>query len=213
VKPTLTVFIVSAFILLAIAANGQGKLTKGNMKTSKYEMVTLGSGCFWCTEAIYSRVNGVISATSGYSGGHTENPTYNEVCTGETGHAEVVQVVYDPTVIPFAEILEIYFKTHNPTTLNRQGGDIGTQYRSVIFYHTDEQKRVAEEVKEMLGKSGIWNEPVVTSIEPFTNFYKAESYHQDYFENNSNQPYCQMVINPKVEKFEKLFRVYLKKKK
>jgi len=211
VKPTLTVLIVSAFILLAIVANGQGKPAKGNMETSKYETVTLGSGCFWCTEAIYSRVNGVISAISGYSGGDIENPTYNQVCTGETGHAEVVQVVYDPEIITFAKILEIFFKTHNPTTLNRQGADIGTQYRSVIFYHTDEQKRVAEEVKEMLSKSGIWSEPVATSVEPFTGFYKAESYHQDYFENNSNQPYCQVVINPKMEKFEKLFKNYLKK--
>ena len=179
--------------------------------TSKYETITLGAGCFWCVEAIYSRVNGVISATSGYSGGKIANPTYNEVCSGETGHVEVVQVVYDPTVVPLAKILEIYFKTHDPTQLNRQGADIGEQYRSVIFYQNDNQKKIATEVKEMLGKASIWSNPIVTTIEPLTNFYKAENYHQDYFENNPNQPYCQMVVNPKVEKFEKLFKDYLKK--
>lgn len=179
--------------------------------SSRYETITLGAGCFWCVEAIYDRVNGVISVTSGYSGGHTVNPTYKDVCTGETGHAEVVQIEYDPTIIPFAKILEIYFKTHDPTTLNRQGEDVGTQYRSVIFYHTEKQKEVAEEVKTMLDKSGIWKDKIVTVIEPFKNFYKAENYHQEYFEHNSKQPYCQMVINPKVEKFEKLFKDYLKK--
>ena len=206
------IIVVSSFLLFAIALNGQGKSIKGNMEANqKYETVTLGAGCFWCVEAIYSRVNGVISVTSGYSGGHVENPTYNDVCTGTTGHAEVIQVVYDPAVIPLAKILEIYFKTHDPTTMNRQGADIGTQYRSVIFYRNEEQKKVAEEIKAMLDKSGIWKDPIITIIEPFKNFYKAESYHQDYFENNSKQPYCQMVINPKVEKFEKLFKDYLKK--
>lgn len=198
-------------LLLASTVNGQVK-AKGNMETtSKYEAITLGAGCFWCVEAIYSRVNGVISATSGYSGGKTENPTYKDVCSGETGHVEVVQVVYDPAVIPLAKILEIYFKTHDPTQLNRQGADIGEQYRSVIFYQNENQKRVATEIKEMLGKSGIWSDPIVTAVEPLRNFYKAENYHQDYFENNPKQPYCQMVVNPKVEKFEKLFKDYLKK--
>ncbi len=199
-------------MLFAIATYGQEKSIKSKMETlSKYETITLGAGCFWCVEAIYDRVNGVISVTSGYSGGHTENPTYKEVCTGETGHAEVVQVVYDPNIIPFAKILEIYFKTHDPTSLNRQGADAGTQYRSIIFYHNEEQKKVALEVKELLNKSGLWSEPIVTRIEPFTTFYKAENYHQDYFANNAKQPYCQMVVNPKVEKFEKLFKDYLKK--
>jgi methionine-S-sulfoxide reductase len=182
-----------------------------NLENKNYETITLGAGCFWCVEAIYSRINGVISVTSGYSGGNTENPSYNDVCTGKTGHAEVIQVIYDPTVIPLAKILEVYFKTHDPTTLNRQGADSGTQYRSVIFYHTDEQKRVAQEVKDLLDKSGIWSDPIVTAIEPFKSFYRAESYHQDYFEINAEQSYCRMVINPKVEKFEKLFREYLKK--
>lgn len=198
-------------VLLLSTANGQVK-TNGKMEnTSKYETITLGAGCFWCVEAIYSRVNGVISATSGYSGGELKNPTYKEVCSGETGHVEVVQVVYDPTVVPLAKILEIYFKTHDPSQLNRQGADIGEQYRSVIFYQNENQKKVATEVKEMLVKSGIWSDPIVTAIEPLKNFYKAENYHQDYFENNPKQPYCQMVVNPKVEKFEKLFKDYLKK--
>lgn len=211
-KARITVFILSVFMYTAIIVNGQNKSIKKNMETSsKYETITLGAGCFWCVEAIYDRVNGVISVTSGYSGGHTENPTYKDVCSGETGHAEVVQVVYDPTVIPFAKILEIYFKTHDPTSLNRQGADVGTQYRSVIFYHNQKQKEVAEEVKAMLDKSGLWSDKIVTVIEPFKNFFKAENYHQDYFANNKKQPYCQMVVNPKVEKFEKLFKDYLKK--
>lgn len=201
--------LIVAFSVTVIDAQNNAKIIK--MEQTKYETVTLGAGCFWCVEAIYSRVNGVISATSGYAGGTVKNPTYKEVCTGETGHAEVVQVVYDPKVIPLAKILEIYFKTHDPTTLNRQGADVGTQYRSVIFYHTEEQKKIALEVKDLLNKSGIWNDPIITIIEPFTNFYKAENYHQDYFENNTKQPYCQMVVNPKVEKFEKLFKDYLKK--
>lgn len=198
-------------LMLSLNVNGQVK-TKGKMETtSKYETITLGAGCFWCVEAIYSRVNGVISATSGYSGGSVVNPTYKEVCSGETGHVEVVQVVYDPAVIPLAKILEIYFKTHDPTQLNRQGADIGEQYRSVIFYQNENQKKIATEVKEMLSKAGIWSDPIVTAIEPLKNFYKAENYHQDYFANNPKQPYCQMVVNPKVEKFEKLFKDYLKK--
>ena len=199
----ITIFTLSSYC--------QNKTTKREMENSKYETITLGAGCFWCVEAIYDRVNGVISVTSGYSGGSVENPTYKEVCTGVTGHAEVVQVVYDPSIIPFAKILEIYFKTHDPTTQDRQGADVGTQYRSVIFYHTEEQRKVAHEVKDLLDKSGIWKDHIITAIEPFKNFYKAENYHQDYFENNGKQPYCQMVIHPKVDKFEKLFKDYLKK--
>lgn len=205
--------IASAILLLHLTAGLTScqNPNRMNLENKNYETITLGAGCFWCVEAIYSRINGVISVTSGYSGGNTENPSYNDVCTGKTGHAEVIQVIYDPTVIPLAKILEVYFKTHDPTTLNRQGADSGTQYRSVIFYHTDEQKRVAQEVKDLLDKSGIWSDPIVTAIEPFKSFYRAESYHQDYFENNAEQSYCRMVINPKVEKFEKLFREYLKK--
>lgn len=210
-KQQLTRLILLAILLITFSKYGNSINNNQMESKPKYETITLGAGCFWCVEAIYSRVNGVISATSGYAGGHVENPSYKEVCTGETGHAEVVQVVYDPKVIPLAKILEIYFKTHDPTTLNRQGADIGTQYRSVIFYQTEEQHKVASEVKEMLNKSGIWSDPIVTSIEPFKNFYKAENYHQDYFDNNKKQPYCQMVITPKVEKFEKLFKDYMKK--
>jgi len=205
---SIVIILIVAFSTTVIDAQNNSKIHK--MET-KYETITLGAGCFWCVEAIYDRLNGVVSVTSGYSGGQVENPTYAAVCTGETGHAEVVQIVFDPKIIPFAKVLEIYFKTHDPTTLNRQGADIGTQYRSVIFYHNEEQKKVAQEVKEMLNKSGIWSDPIVTSIDVFTNFYKAENYHQDYFANNAKQPYCQMVVNPKVEKFEKLFKDYLKK--
>jgi peptide-methionine (S)-S-oxide reductase len=205
--------VISTIILftLSIGLNHCQNLKKMSLENNKIETITLGAGCFWCVEAIYSRLNGVISVTSGYSGGNVENPTYKDVCTGETGHAEVVQIAYNPTIIPLAKILEVFFKTHDPTTLNRQGADIGTQYRSVIFYHNEDQKRVAQEVKELLNKSGIWNDKIVTTIESFNNFYKAESYHQDYFENNAKQPYCQMVINPKVEKFERIFKDYLKK--
>lgn len=179
--------------------------------SAKTETVTLGAGCFWCVEAIFSRVNGVVKVESGYSGGHVANPTYQEVCTGNTGHAEVVQVTFNPEIIPFAKILEIYFKTHDPTTLNRQGNDIGTQYRSVIFYHTEEQKVTAIEIKNQLDAARIWSSPIVTAIEPCQNFYKAENYHQNYYEYNKNQPYCSMVITPKLEKFEKVFSDYLKK--
>lgn len=190
----------------------QDKLIKQNMSSNQlYQTATFGAGCFWCVEAIYSRLKGVVSVTPGYCGGNVQNPTYKEVCPGETGHAEAVQIVYDPNVISYAKLLEVFFKTHNPTTLNRQGEDIGTQYRSIIFYHDEVQKKVAQEVKEMLDKSGIWDDPIVTLIEPFKTFYIAEKYHQEYFENNPKQPYCQMVINPKVEKFEKLFKDYLKK--
>lgn len=181
------------------------------MKNTDLETATLGAGCFWCVEAIFERVNGVHDVVSGYTGGKIANPTYREVSSGLTGHAEVVQVRFDPTVISYAKILEIFFKTHNPTMLNRQGADVGTQYRSVIFYHTDEQKAIAQDVKNMLSRAAIWNDPIVTEITPFTAFYKAEDYHQNYLENNTKQPYCQMVILPKIDKFEKLFEEYLKK--
>lgn len=179
-------------------------------QTTKLQTATLGSGCFWCTEAIFERVEGVSNVQPGFSGGDIINPSYKEVVTGRTGHAEVVQFDYDPAVISYPEILEIYFKTHDPTQLNRQGNDIGTQYRSVIFYHNTEQKKVAEELKSKLDREGIWNKPIVTAIEAFSNFYKAEDYHNDYYANNPNQGYCQYVITPKVEKFEKVFKSYLK---
>jgi len=203
--------ILGLFLTIILVTTGCNAKNEMKVMEQKTEVVTLGAGCFWCVEAIFSRVNGVIKVESGYSGGEVENPSYQEVCTGNTGHAEVVQVTFNPDIIPFSKILEIYFKTHDPTTLNRQGADIGTQYRSVIFYHTEEQKRIATEIKNQLDGAGIWSSPIVTSIEPFKNFYKAENYHQNYYEGNRNQPYCRMVITPKLDKFEKIFSDYVKK--
>ena len=174
------------------------------------ETATFANGCFWCTEAIFEELNGVISATSGYTGGQTENPTYKEVCTGTTGHAECLQIVYDPAKITFDELLEVFWETHDPTTLNRQGADAGTQYRSGIFYHNAEQKEKAEKYKVELNKSGAFNNPVVTEITPFNKFYAAENYHQQYYENNNTEPYCRLVIRPKLDKFRKVFKDKLK---
>ena len=178
--------------------------------TGKTDTATFGTGCFWCTEAIFQQVDGVIKVTSGYSGGQKDNPTYKEVCTGTTGHAECLNVVYDPAKVTFDELLEIFWQVHDPTTLNRQGNDVGTQYRSVIFYHNDEQKAKAEKYKAELDKSGAWVNPVVTTLEPFTKFYAAEDYHQNYYNDNKEQGYCQFVIRPKVEKFQKVFKNKLK---
>lgn len=175
------------------------------------DTATFGTGCFWCSEAVFQELEGVIKVTSGYSGGHVANPTYEQVCSKTTGHAEVVEVVYDPSVITYDELLEVFWKTHDPTTLNRQGNDVGPQYRSVIFYHNPLQKQKAEEYKDALGKSGAWANPIVTSIEPFKNFYPAENYHQDYYRLNGQAPYCYYVIRPKMEKFEKVFKSKLKK--
>jgi peptide-methionine (S)-S-oxide reductase len=174
------------------------------------ELATFGGGCFWCVEAIFERVNGVESAESGYSGGQVLNPDYKQVTSGTTGHAEVVQITYDPNVVSYKELLEIFFKTHDPTTLNRQGADVGTQYRSIVLYHNDGQRDLAGEVIKKLEEEGIWKDPIVTTVEPFEAFYSAEAYHQEYYENNPNQGYCRLVINPKVEKFEKVFKEKLK---
>ena len=176
------------------------------------ETATLGSGCFWCTEAVFDRLKGVQSAVSGYSGGQVPNPTYEQVCTGKTGHAEVVQVTFDPQQISFAEVLEVFWQTHDPTTKNRQGADVGPQYRSVIFYHNEAQRDVAASLKKELNKTKAFGNPVVTEIEAFNKFYPAEDYHQQYFELNGRQPYCQAVIAPKVEKFEKVFKDKVQKK-
>lgn len=170
------------------------------------DTATLGTGCFWCTEAVFQQLNGVLKVTSGYSGGHVANPTYEQVCAKNTGHAEVIQIVYDSSQISFDELLEVFWQTHDPTTLNRQGNDIGPQYRSVIFYHNEEQKKKAEQYKSELDKSGAWKDPIVTAVEPFKNFYSAEAYHQNYYNNNGSQPYCYFVVRPKVEKFEKVFK-------
>lgn len=176
------------------------------------DTATFANGCFWCTEAIFEQLEGVVSATSGYTGGEVPNPTYKEVCTGTTGHAECLQIVYDPKKISFDELLEVFWETHDPTTLNRQGNDVGTQYRSGIFYHNEEQKQKAESYKAALDKSGAFDNPIVTEITPFSAFYPAEDYHQQYFDNNeNNNPYCRIVIRPKVDKFRKVFKDKLKK--
>ena len=183
--------------------------TNGTINTAT-DTATFGTGCFWCTEAIFQQLEGVEKVTSGYGGGHVANPSYKEVCTGTTGHAECIQVVYDPKKITYDELLEVFWQTHDPTTLNRQGNDVGTQYRSVIFYHNNEQKEKAEHYKAELDKSGAFKNPIVTEITAFTNFYPAENYHQDYYEQNGDQPYCSLVIRPKVEKFQKVFKSKLK---
>jgi peptide-methionine (S)-S-oxide reductase len=174
------------------------------------DTVTLGGGCFWCLEAVYRELTGVEKVESGYSGGTVSNPTYEQVCTGTTGHAEVVQVTFDPAIISFREILEIFFSIHDPTTLNRQGNDVGTQYRSAIFYHSEEQKSIAEAMIRELDEAGHWRTPIVTEVAPFTTFYRAEDYHQEYYQNNNRQPYCRVVIAPKLAKFRKQYVTKLK---
>ena len=178
---------------------------------NKLETITLGGGCYWCVEAVYENLKGVQSVVSGFAGGKNANPTYEEVCTGTTGHAEVVQITYDPTVTNIDEIFKVFFTVHDPTTLNQQGADVGTQYRSVIFYANKEQKNEARSIIEKLSSEKVYSNPIVTTLEPLTQFYKAEDYHQNYYQNNKNQPYCEMVIQPKIEKFEKVFKDRLKK--
>lgn len=187
------------------------KVMTENVTTVTTDTATFGTGCFWCTEAIFQQLEGVIKVTSGYSGGSVQNPTYKEVCNGTTGHAECLNIVYDTSKITFDELLEVFWQTHNPTTLNRQGADVGTQYRSVVFYHNDIQKNTTEKYIASLNKSGAWDAPIVTTLEPFTIFYSAEDYHQNYYNLNGSAGYCQMVIRPKVEKFEKVFKDKLKK--
>ncbi len=193
--------------LLALSLNGISQNKKANLET-----ITLGGGCYWCVEAVYENLDGVKSVVSGFSGGKVANPSYEEVCTGTTGHAEVVQITYDKNITDINEIFKVFFTVHDPTTLNRQGADVGTQYRSVIFYKNDEQKKAAESIIAELNKAKVYNSPIVTKVEPFKVFYKAEDYHQNYYANNKNQPYCKMVIQPKLEKFEKVFKDKLKKK-
>ncbi len=182
------------------------------MSEKKFEVATLGGGCFWCIEAVFDELQGVVDVVSGYAGGHKENPTYQEVCTGTTGHAEVVQVTFDPEVISYSDILRVFFAVHDPTTLNRQGNDIGTQYRSVIFYHSENQKREAERIIREIAEAKIYENPIVTEVTEFKNFYPAEDYHQEYFAKNPYQPYCAAVVAPKVAKFRKIFSEMLKKK-
>ena len=181
------------------------------MDKNNLDTATFGGGCFWCVEAIYLQLNGVISVESGYSGGQRANPTYEQVCSGATGHAEVVQIIYDTTKISFDELLQVFWTVHDPTTLNRQGADVGTQYRSVVFYHNDRQKELTTSYIQKLNAENAFSNPVVTEVSPFTVFYKAEDYHQDYYNQNKSQPYCSLVIQPKVEKFKKVFGDKLKK--
>ncbi len=181
------------------------------MSENSKEMATLGGGCFWCLEAVYKELRGVERVESGYAGGHVNNPSYYDVCSGKTGHAEVVQITYDPQEASFKEILQVFFTIHDPTTLNRQGADTGTQYRSVIFYHTPEQKEIAEQTITELNAEKIFDNPIVTEVTPLPEFFVAEDYHQDYFERNPNQPYCMGVVAPKVAKFRKYFLGKLKK--
>ena len=207
-KTFISILVVSVLMVSGSVAVGQSSKTKG--KTMQHEVATLGAGCFWCVEAIYQQLEGVVKVESGYSGGQVAHPTYEEVCTGRTGHAEVIQVTFDPQKISFKELLEVFFRTHDPTTLNRQGADVGTQYRSAIFYHSEEQRKTAEAVKQETDAAKIWDDPIVTEIARFDAFYKAEEYHQNYYNQNANQPYCRMVINPKLSKFKKEFKNKLK---
>jgi len=190
-----------------------GDLVAGDLEAGvgvQLDQATFGGGCFWCTEAVYQELKGVIRVTSGYSGGSNENPTYKEICTGLTGHAEVIQIDFDPQQISFDELLEVFLKTHDPTTLNRQGADVGTQYRSVVFYHNDQQKQLAEQYKQQLNAAGAFSSPIVTEISPIKKFYPAEDYHQNYFAENGRQPYCRAVVAPKVDKVRKVFANKLK---
>ncbi len=190
-----------------LAQKNQSDMAENN----NYRYATFGNGCFWCSEAVFEEVKGVIDVVSGYSGGSVINPSYREVCTGRTGHAEVVQVKYDPSVVNYQELLNIFFKTHDPTSLNRQGADVGTQYRSVIFYHDGDQKKEAEETIKRLDTSGAYKHKIVTEVKPFVNFYMAEDYHQDYYRKNPDYGYCNVVISPKLHKFRENFSEQLKK--
>lgn len=212
----LTLFLgVSGWLLSSCAQRENAHRTMTtSLNTSGFATIdtaTFGTGCFWCTEAIFEQLDGVLKVTSGYSGGHVKNPTYEQVCEKNTGHAEVIQVIYDPSKLDYEELLEVFWQTHDPTTQDRQGNDVGPQYRSVIFYTDEEQKLKAEHYKKELDKSGAFKAPIVTEISPLINFYEAEKYHQDYYTNNGKQPYCYFVIRPKMEKFQKVFKDKLKK--
>lgn len=204
--------ILIIFLVFATASiDAQSILTKKSKMSDKLEIATLANGCFWCTEAIFQRLNGVEKVTSGYAGGKVNNPTYNEVTSGETGHAEVIQIQFNPSIITFQEILDVFFATHDPTTLNRQGYDVGTQYRSAIFYHSTAQKEIAEAFIKALTDAKVFDKKIVTEVTPFEAFYDAEAYHQNYYNNNKNQGYCVAVINPKLDKFIKKYKDKLKK--
>jgi peptide-methionine (S)-S-oxide reductase len=218
---SIAALVLGCAMMIAQSARAQKSVNTSNNKLESrkamtavgLEKATFGAGCFWCTEAVFQRLEGVRSVESGYSGGKVPNPSYEQVCTGTTGHAEVTQITYDPSKISFDELLQAFWKTHDPTTLNRQGSDEGTQYRSVIFCHDEKQKQLAEKYKKELDASGAWKSPIVTEISPFTAFYKAEDYHQNYYNDNKYKPYCMFVIGPKLDKFEKVFKSKMKKEK
>jgi peptide-methionine (S)-S-oxide reductase len=207
-----SVFLLFFYLISCNTTSVESKeLINTTIKQQNMDTITFGAGCFWCVEAIFSDLNGVDKVISGYAGGTVKNPSYKEVCTGSTGHAEVCQVIYNPEIITYKELLEVFWQVHDPTTLNRQGGDVGTQYRSAIFYHTNEQKEIAEEFKKVLNNEKVFPNPIVTEITAFTNFFPAEDYHQDYFELNGENPYCQAVVRPKLEKFRTIFKDKLKR--
>jgi len=214
-KHKLIFLIINLFLIIYNASYSQKIKTTDmeNMnehKNPNLEIATFGAGCFWCTEAFYERLEGVDKVIAGFSGGHVKNPTYKEVCTGTTGHAEVAQIYFDPEKISYEELLDVFWQTHDPTTLNRQGNDVGTQYRSVIFYHEEKQQKAAEESKRETDMSGIFGDKVVTEISPLINFYEAEDYHQDYYRFNPDQPYCRVIIAPKIKKFTAKYQKKLK---
>lgn len=202
-KKTAWIYLIPAILILE-------SFTIVMESNEKYKIATFGAGCFWCTEAVFERLEGVEKVISGYSGGSVRNPSYREVTTGRTGHAEVCQIYYDPEIISYEQLLDVFWNTHDPTTLNRQGNDVGPQYRSVIFYHNEEQKSLAEESLKAMEASGKFSVPIVTEITEFKNFYEAEDYHQDYFANNPGQPYCTFVVKPKVDKLKSLYQDRLK---
>lgn len=204
-------FIILSVLITEVSA--QTKTSSTSLPASKVEQATFGMGCFWCSEAIFQRIKGVTKTESGYSGGSMKNPSYEDVSTGTTGYAESIKVTFDPKVISYKELLEIFWKTHDPTTLNRQGADEGTQYRSVIFYHNEQQKAEATKYKALLNQNKVYENPIVTQIAPFKSFYKAEGYQQNYYNLNGNKPYCRLVIKPKVDKLEKIFKDKLKSEK
>lgn len=211
----MSIYIIFLVFVTLNSCNAEKKPQKtevkgGKMSYDKLDSVTLGGGCFWCVEAVFQRLDGVEKVMSGYSGGKIENPTYKQITTGTTGHAEVIRIFYNPEIISFEELLEVFWMTHDPTTLNRQGADVGTQYRSVIFYHNESQQEIAERYKKQLNDAETFDSPIVTEISPMINFYEAEDYHQNYYNENGNQPYCSFVITPKIQKLEKLFKHKLK---
>jgi peptide-methionine (S)-S-oxide reductase len=205
--------IATCIISCAQQEGSTSKLSSNLTMSTNTDTATLGAGCFWCVEAVFQQLDGVLKVYSGYTGGHVANPTYEQVCEKNTGHVEVCQVVYDPEKISYDELLEVFWKTHDPTTPDQQGADVGPQYRSAIFYNSEEQRKTAEKYKAALQQSGAWSKPIVTTVEPLKTFYIAENYHQDYFNANPDQMYCRYVIQPKIEKFEKAFKDKLKKNK